>query len=147
MVIPNKKIVVFNLDGTIANIEHRVHFIQGEKKDWVSFFSACIHDKPIPWMIEIMRCFDQLNYMIYIVTGRSSIVEAETRNWLIENDVPCDSFIMRNQGDFRHDVLVKPELIADLKDRIFFIVEDRNSMVNKWRELGYNVLQCADGDF
>jgi hypothetical protein len=32
-------------------------------------------------------------------------------------------------------------------DEIAFVLEDRNSMVKKWRELGLTCLQVAEGDF
>ena len=57
---------------------------------------------------------------------------------------------MRKNNDHRHDIEVKPELLkeAGIKlDSIAFVLEDRNSMVKKWRELGLICLQVADGNF
>jgi hypothetical protein len=58
--------------------------------------------------------------------------------------------LMRPDGDKRHDTEVKPEMLnkfgVDLNE-IAFVLEDRNSMVAKWRELGLKCLQVADGDF
>ena len=57
---------------------------------------------------------------------------------------------MRKDVDFRHDTIVKPELLEKegikLED-IAFVLEDRNSMVAKWREMGLICLQVAEGDF
>jgi 2-hydroxy-3-keto-5-methylthiopentenyl-1-phosphate phosphatase len=41
-----KKIVICDIDGTIANNDHRQHFLEG-KKDWDGFFSSLSEDKPI----------------------------------------------------------------------------------------------------
>ena len=57
---------------------------------------------------------------------------------------------MRKDGDYRHDTEVKPELLAKKginPTDVWFILEDRDSMVAKWRELGYRCLQVADGKF
>ena len=57
---------------------------------------------------------------------------------------------MRKDRDWRHDTAVKPELLAKSginTDNVAFILEDRDSMVTKWRELGYKCLQVADGNF
>ena len=58
--------------------------------------------------------------------------------------------LMRKDVDFRHDTIVKPELLEKegikLED-IAFVLEDRNSMVVKWREMGLICLQVAEGDF
>lgn len=29
--------VIVDIDGTVADLRHRIHFIEGEKKDWDSF--------------------------------------------------------------------------------------------------------------
>ena len=74
----------------------------------------------------------------------------ETLIWLLSYIgviPPNDGLLMRKDGDFRHDTEVKPELIEPIKDRILCILEDRASMVAKWRELGYTCLQVAEGDF
>jgi hypothetical protein len=57
---------------------------------------------------------------------------------------------MRPNGDLRHDTEVKPELLATAgitPENTVCILEDRNSMVKKWRELGFTCLQVEDGDF
>lgn len=36
--------VVFDLDGTLADGDHRLHHITGETKDWRAFFAACGDD-------------------------------------------------------------------------------------------------------
>ena len=39
--------VVFDLDGTLANNDHRQHFLERDPKDWDGFFEACGEDEPI----------------------------------------------------------------------------------------------------
>lgn len=41
-----RPLYIFDLDGTLALIEHRLHFIQGPKKDWRGFFGAVGDDSP-----------------------------------------------------------------------------------------------------
>lgn len=47
--------VVFDLDGTLSNIDHRLHYIQRppSEKDWAAFFAACENDLPIGPMIRV----------------------------------------------------------------------------------------------
>ena len=57
---------------------------------------------------------------------------------------------MRKTGDNRKDCIVKRELFdAHIKDKYYidFILDDRNQVVNMWRELGFTVMQVADGNF
>ena len=39
--------VIVDIDGTVADLRHRLHFIQGEKKDWDAFYSHAGEDSPI----------------------------------------------------------------------------------------------------
>ena len=40
------KIVLCDIDGTIANNDHRQHYLE-DKKDWDGFFAELINDAPI----------------------------------------------------------------------------------------------------
>lgn len=146
--------IIVDIDGTIADCSHRLHYIKGEKKDWNSFFKACEDDKPIQNVLDIINNL-ALNYNLIFITGRSSICKEETKHWLGERIlVNGYTILMRNQGDFRPDDEVKPELLNNFleesklgKDVIQMVFEDRNSMVKKWREMGLTVAQVAEGDF
>lgn len=54
---------------------------------------------------------------------------------------------MRADGDHRPDHIVKPELVSHLLHKIEMVFEDRQVMVDKWRELGLTCLQVAKGDY
>ena len=41
-----KPLYIFDLDGTLALIKHRRHFVEGTTKDWRAFFAACVDDVP-----------------------------------------------------------------------------------------------------
>jgi hypothetical protein len=79
-------------------------------------------------------------------------VRSKTQQWLFWNVIAVNErdILMRKDGDWRHDTEVKPELLAKAgitPDDVYLILEDRDSMVTKWRELGYRCLQVADGKF
>jgi len=76
-----KKIVICDIDGTIANNDHRQHFLEG-KKDWDGFFSSLSEDKPI---FEIINKINNLNFKghkITFLTGRPEKYRGETKKWL-----------------------------------------------------------------
>lgn len=61
---------------------------------------------------------------------------------------PCGyRLLMRKDNDWRHDTIVKPLMLDFPVSEVLFVLEDRNSMVKRWRELGYTCLQVNDGDF
>lgn len=146
--------IIVDIDGTIADCSHRLHYIKGEKKDWNSFFKAAGKDKPIKNVLTIINNLG-FDYNLLFITGRSTICKEETKFWLGEHILHNGyTLLMRKEGDFRPDDEVKPELLNDFlersklnKDVILMVFEDRNIMVKKWREMGLTVAQVAEGDF
>lgn len=147
-----KNIVVVDIDGTISKIGDRLKYLQQEPKDWDSFYNDCFEDEPIKDVCEFVSKLSQYNcYNIVFCTGRRNSVRDKTISWLFQN-LRLNTFLllMRGDDDHRHDTEVKPELLEFnyiSPESVAFILEDRNSMVKKWRELGFTCLQVAEGDF
>ena len=147
-----RNIIVVDIDGTIAKVGDRLKYLQQEKKDWDAFYEHCDEDEPIDEMCQLVADLFVLGRDIVFCTGRRESVREKTSNWLTQNVFSTydSELLMRKDGDWRHDTEVKPELLQKAgitPDKVYFILEDRDSMVAKWRELGYRCLQVADGKF
>jgi phosphoglycolate phosphatase-like HAD superfamily hydrolase len=141
------KTIICDIDGTIADLTHRLHYIEGDSKDWEAFFKACVDDKPFDDIIDLLVSVS-LEGPIILFSGRSELVREETRQWLAECNVPYDELRMRKEGDHRPDYVVKAEMLGNLTpDDIWFILDDRDQVVNMWRDKGFRVLQVANGNF
>jgi predicted secreted acid phosphatase len=148
-----KKIVIVDIDGTIATPGERLKHLQVEPKNWDAFYEDCFDDAPILDTIELVRLLDK-KYQLVFCTGRRESCRQKTLNWFDKHGVPHTNelLLMRADGDKRHDTITKPEMVKRLLgpsklNRIAFVLEDRNSMVAKWRELGVTCFQVAEGDF
>ena len=142
------KTVIVDLDGTICNIEHRLHYITGDVKDWDRFFTSCLGDKPIWPVIEMVQALAKGGVRIALFTGRSKIALASTIKWLAQHSVPFDSLRMRDENDRRPDYVIKEEWLKELHDvEVLFSLEDRTSVVEMWRRNDVQCLQVAPGDF
>ena len=152
-----KDTVVVDIDGTLADISHRVHLIRNKPKQWNKFFEECDKDTPNDWCVKLVRSMHDAGYLIHFVTGRKKALEAKTQAWLsyqfrelmgVRSSVPYKLTLVRGNGDFTPDFELKRKwLFVYGKDRILFVVEDRDQVVKMYREEGLTVLQCADGNY
>jgi phosphoglycolate phosphatase-like HAD superfamily hydrolase len=148
---------IFDIDGTLADASHRMHFIQGPEKNWDAFFAACVDDKPHEHICELAL---QLSYLqdawVIFVSGRSDQVRIQTRDWLFKYVYKTKyngdliRLYMRKHGDHRPDHVVKLELLEKLRNngwRPIMAFDDRDQVVRMWRNAGVPCAQVAEGDF
>jgi len=144
------KIVIVDIDGTISKVSDRINCLKSNPPDWDTFYNRCGEDEPV-WTVIKLVCLLSYFYKIVYCTGRRESCREATANWIRDKGIyMSEVMLMRPDGDRRHDTELKPELIekAGIKlDDVEFVLEDRNSMVKKWREMGLVCLQVADGDF
>lgn len=146
-----KYVWIFDLDGTLADNSHRMWCIEGEKKDWDSFFDLCENDKPIEHMLDLAWHLQESYDGVLIVSGRSNQVREKTEQWL--SDVGLCDFVglyMRQEGDHRNDDIVKRELLDELRADGYepiMVFDDRKRVVDMWRAEGIPCAQVAEGDF
>lgn len=104
--------VIFDLDGTLANNEHRVHLLpkpgEGDKvAHWTAFNKACIGDSLIQPVATLYRLLVQCTEL-YIVTGRAEDARSETKEWLQNHSLyNYGALYMRPVTDHRGSKLYK----------------------------------------
>lgn len=143
------KCYLFDIDGTLADLSHRLPHIQKTPKDWDAFFDACGDDAPIPHIIGLAQTLSRSAHIVY-VSGRSKRVETATLEWLARHLLPPGRLYMREDGDHRPDHKIKLELLAQLRGdgyQPIMAFDDRNQVVEMWRAAGIPCAQVAAGDF
>ena len=148
----NNNIVIFDLDGTLANIDkRRTLATKNGKMNWNVFFNPnnIDLDTPNQTVIDMANLLHSQGYLIYIFSGRSDKTEDATKDWLDKHNVNYDLLQMRPQG-----LLYKPDndlkqdwLNVIKKDTVAMVFDDRNQVVDMWRKNGLTTFQVADGDF
>jgi len=160
-----RNLYVFDLDGTLCDITHRLKYIRNSNgtrlthPDWKTFFKECVNDEPLSGTIEILKSLQRCGKQICICSGRSDEVQKETIEWLQLQGIDIIRLIlvMRKDGDYRSDITVKDELLTGVLDILNneyegvtwnpIIFEDRKSVVDMWRNKGFTCYQVAPGEF
>ena len=145
-------LVCFDIDGTLANIEHRLDYVRSKPKNWKAFDAGIPNDKvnwPVAQTFYSLRTVAQC--MIF-ASGRSDRTRTETVKWLIDNDFWDQNakLYMRKDGDFRCDSIVKDEIIDEIiqdygqKPDMWF--DDRPRVVKAVRARGIFVFDVYQGE-
>lgn len=145
-----KPCYVFDIDGTLFDCQHRIHFIQKSPKDWRGFFAACLQDSPIPHMVQLaITLFDADKQIVYC-SGRSDECRDLTMESLGMHNLPEAPLYMRREGDHRDDDILKSEMLDQMRKdgwEPVMVFEDRSRVVKMWRARGIPCCQVVEGDF
>jgi hypothetical protein len=137
--------VVIDLDGTLSDCSARRHLVEGKHRDYEAFHARIGEDKPVEPITAIMREMF-VSYRVLIVSARPQSANEATRGWLNLHGIYCwdEVILLRPDGDSTPDQELKRAwLQAYGKDRILFVVDDRQKVVDMWRAEGVTCLQCA----
>lgn len=135
-------IIVLDIDGTIANNDHRAHHVDRadddkRPKDWNEFLKPHLvaKDVLIEGVQRAMEHFQLLNYKIMFLTGRNDALREVTTRWIFEHlgiEVNEDRLVMRGVGNMMTAADYKRESAQNLKSRFpqetfLFIDDDKYS--------------------
>jgi len=142
------KVIIFDVDGTLANIEERVKLAEimksstDKKMDWNTFLNPRIMelcDTPNKDVVDLSRLFYSVGAKIIVVSARNERHRSVTTKQLLKWTVPFEKLYLRKDDDFRNDGIVKGEILYQIRQDGFnpiLAVDDRQQVVDKWVELG-----------
>lgn len=134
--------VIVDIDGTVADMTG----IRGPY-DWHK-----VHlDKPKKEIIGVVQLLIDAGIEPIFMSGRDGVCRNATNNWIVKHVGYTSGHLhMRPAGDQRKDTIVKRELYDNHilnKYNVHLVLDDRNYVVQMWRDLGLTCLQVADGEF
>lgn len=133
------KAIICDLDGTLCHLNGRNPYNA----------SLCINDLPNKPVLEIVKRFSGTHTIIF-VSGREDTYSSQTQAWLRQHYKLPAILIMRKAKDNRKDSIVKAEIYNDhIRNKFFveFVLDDRDQVVELWRQNGLTCLQVAPGSF
>jgi hypothetical protein len=133
---------VFDLDGVLADVRHRLHFVEHKPKDWGAFFSAAPMDPPLADGLAAVAAEAHLGRTIVYVTGRPERCREDTIAWLAEHGFPPGPLTMRADDDRRPARILKPGLIRRLQGSgtVAVMYDDDASVVTALSVFNFDVV-------
>ena len=138
-----RPLAVFDIDGVLADVAHRVRYLEQDDPDWGRFFQAAprdgVHEQGRALALEAAVDCD-LAYL----TGRPEWCRADTERWLEQHGLPDGELVMRRNGDHRPARKAKPELLRSLAaDRVVaVVVDDDLEVCDAYEQAGWTVLRA-----
>jgi phosphoglycolate phosphatase-like HAD superfamily hydrolase len=139
-----RPLAVFDIDGVLADVRHRLHHLDGRPKDWDAFFAAAPQDPPLEQGVLMAREAAKECEVVY-VTGRPEQCRRDTLEWFTRHDLPPGELVMRSRRDRRPARLAKPELLARLaQDRqVAVVVDDDLEVCDAYEAAGWPVIRAT----
>jgi phosphoglycolate phosphatase-like HAD superfamily hydrolase len=136
---------VFDIDGVLADVRHRLHHVQSPPKNWDLFFASMDEDPLLPEGQTLAREWVSNGAQIAYLTGRNESHRATTQTWLEANALPPGRLLMRPDRDRRPARLYKPEALQRLArdGSIVVVVDDDLAVIETLRAQGYQVLHAT----
>jgi hypothetical protein len=144
--------IIFDIDGTLADITHRRHHVMAKPKNWSAFQRAAHLDTPVETIAVIARqlggpfCANR----VILCSGRGEQERPVTEAFLKKYQIPYVALYMRAEGDYRPDDIIKAELLARIRADGYdpkLAFDDRDRVVAMWRANGVICAQVAEGNF
>jgi hypothetical protein len=141
----SRRIVLCDIDHVIADSFWRDSMIGGEG-GWDAYHEAAKDDKPVLDMVALLRALSRSGFEVHGLTARPEKWRAMTLRWLVNSQAAMEGLLMRGDKDFRPSPLVKIDLMKttwpDYKERVAFLIEDRDDVCALFRAEGIIALQC-----
>ncbi|MEU7870940.1 hypothetical protein [Dactylosporangium sp. NPDC049140] len=133
-------LAVFDIDGVVADVRHRLKYLDRRPKDWTRFFAAADRDPVLAEGVELARSYADSHVLVWL-TGRPEYLRDVTAAWLRAADLPADLLFMRPPNDRRPARDFKARQVGRMarESKIELVVDDDPEVVQRLRGLGYTV--------
>jgi phosphoglycolate phosphatase-like HAD superfamily hydrolase len=139
-----RPLAVFDVDGVLADVRHRLRHVERRPKDWEAFFAAAVDDPPLAEGVALARESARECEVVY-VTGRPERCRADTLAWFARHGLPDGELRMRRERDRRPARVAKPELLRTLATgrTVAVVVDDDPQVCDAYERAGWRVLRAT----
>jgi hypothetical protein len=141
---PARMLAVVDLDGVVADVRHRLRFVEDRPKNWRRFFEAAPHDPVLDEGRRVVEALAGVHDLAYL-SGRPEFCRTDTEAWLARHRLPEAPVLLRPGGELRPARDVKITKLRELSvDReIAVLVDDDPLVCDAARAAGFDVLPAT----
>jgi hypothetical protein len=138
-----RPIAVIDIDGVLADVRHRLKYLDRRPKDWGRFFRAAPDDPPLTVGLETARRLAEVCEVVYL-SGRPEHCR-DTEEWFRRHGVPEGELHLRPRNDFRPAREMKVQVLRRLRRRapVSVLVDDDPDVLAAARDAGFDVLPAT----
>ena len=105
--------VIFDVDGTLMDIEHRRHFVSNGQNDWKSFMDPhqMSFDTPNQPVVDIALALQDAGHELVVVSARNERHRQVTEMQLRKAGIEFSHLFLREDEDFRADDEFKKDVL------------------------------------
>ena len=135
-----RPLAVFDIDGVLADVRHRLHHLEAYPQRWERFFQAADRDPLLDEGADRLRAALVDHDVIYL-TGRPERNRRLTERWLRHHGLPTRPLLMRSDADHRPARWMKREALRTLAATrdIVSVLDDDPAVVAVLEEDGWPV--------
>ena len=139
------RVAVFDIDGVLADVRHRLHHIESGRRDWDGFFASVAEDPPLAEGCQAAREAVESGLALIYLTGRPERCRADTVRWLGQHGLPEGDLIMRRDADRRPARILKVEALRRIASRaeVAYLLDDDPEVVAAAANAGFTA-RAAD---
>src|SRR5581483_10825321 len=131
-----KSLAIFDVDGVVADVRHRLHHLDG-RASWPAFFRAADRDPLLPEGAALVADLRREHEIVWL-TGRPERLREVTTAWLARHGLPTGELHLRPAGDHRPAPQFKLGVLRRLAPRgIAAVVDDDDEVVAAAQQAGY----------
>ena len=127
---------IYDVDGTLADVDPYLHYVRGSNKDYDAFHEASIDALPNIEVLEMLNNSVSDEYSVIIVTSRKEKYRGLTSMWLAKNKIVSHALFMRADNDNRPDYEAKKDMldkITELWD-VTHAIDDNPNVIRLWED-------------
>lgn len=129
-------LAVFDIDGVLADVEHRQHHLQGGRMSWDAFFAEATDDPPLAPGIALVQQAQRDGRVVVYLSGRPERLREVTTRWLDQHGCPPGELVLRPDADHSPAVRLKLGRLREIAGAftIALFVDDDERVVGAVRD-------------